>query len=123
MTTNWIPWEIDDPAGENPFGVPGEFEFNVEFDYDPGEPTILSTLENEGSPGYPPQTTVTGAQCIGFKLSGEHAEMQSPTCDENEKIAVWFMALLDDNRKLKRQIEACGLDQMYVESDDVDWDD
>lgn len=123
MTTNWIQWEIEDADGDNPFGVPGEFEFNIEFDYDPGEPTILYTPNGDGSPGYPPQTSITGAQCTSFKLDGLHTEMQSPSREEDETISAWFMTLLDNDRKLKRQIEACGLDQMYVGSDDDDWDD
>lgn len=121
--TNWIQWEIDDPDGENPFGVPGEFEFNVEFDYDPGEPTTAYTLESEGSPGYPPQASVTGAQCTLFKLDGLHTDAQPPTQEENESISDWFLTLLDNDQRLKRQIEACGLDQMYIEPDVDDWDD
>lgn len=121
--TNMIQWEIEDSNGENPFGVPGEFEFDVEFDYDPGEPEILYTPNGDGSPGYPPCATITGAQCRRIKLDGLHVQPQSPTNDENTAISNWFMALLDSDQKLKRQIEACGLDQMYVEPDYDDWDD
>lgn len=120
--TNWIQWEIDDPDGENPFGVPGEFEFEIEFDYDPGEPPIMYTPNGDGSPGYPPSATITGAQCKLIKLDGLHEKMQPPTIEENSSVSNWFMTLLDNDHKLKRQIEACGLDQMCVGSDD-DWDD
>lgn len=121
--TNWIQWEIDDTDGDNPFGVPGEFEFDVEFDYDPGEPTIMYTPNGDGSPGYPPQASVSGAKCTLLRLDGLHTKMQTPTREEDETISGWFMSLLDNDVKLKRQIEACGLDQMYVEPDYDDWDD
>ena len=121
--TNWIQWEIDDSEGENPFGVPGEFEFNVAFDYDPGEPAIMYTPNGDGEPGYPPHTSITGAQCKLFKLDGLHTQPQPPTHEEDAMICDWFMSLLDNDTKLKRQIEECGLDQMYVEPDYDDRDD
>lgn len=120
--TNWIEWEIDDPDGENPLGLPGEFCFNVAFDYDPGEPTVMYTPNGDGSPGYPPTASITGAQCKFFKLEGLHTKMQPPTREEDAPLSDWFMSLLDNDSKLRRQIEACGLDQMCVEPyyDDVD---
>lgn len=121
--SNWIQWEIDDPDGENPFGVPGYFEFNVEFDYDPGEPTIMRVPGDDFAPDCIPQTQVTGARCISFKLEGLHTEMQTPTQEEDKTISAWFLELLDNDQKLKRQIEVCGLDQMYVEPHYDDWDD
>jgi hypothetical protein len=121
--TNWIQWEIDDPDGENPFGVPGEFEFNVEFDYDPGEPTIMYTPNGDGSPGYPPSASISGAQCTFFRLEGLHEKMQPPSCEENKTISAWFLTLVDNDKKLRRQIEACGLDQMCLAPDYDDWDD
>jgi hypothetical protein len=121
--TNWIQWEIDDADGENPFGVPGEFEFNVDFDYDPGDPVVMYTPNGDGSPGYPPHTSITGAQCTFFKLDGLHTQPQPPTHEEDVMICDWFMSLLDSDKKLRRQIEECGLDQMYVEPDYDDLDD
>lgn len=121
--TNWIQWEIDDPDGENPLGVPGEFEFEVEFDYDPGEPTILYTPNGDGSPGYPPHASVAAARCKSLKLNDADEQMRVPTREENESISAWFMAVLDSDQKLKRQIEACGLDLMCLEPDYDDLDD
>jgi hypothetical protein len=115
--TNWIQWEIDDNDGDNPFNVPGTFEFNISFDYDPGAPTVLYSADGSGEPGYPPSATINGAECISLQLDGLHDKPQPPTQQENVVLADWFMTLVDHDSKLKRQIEACGLDQMYCEPD------
>jgi hypothetical protein len=121
--TNWIQWEIEDDDADNPFNVPGTFEFSVAFDYDPGEPTALYTSETDGSPGYPPSATITGATCLSLKLDGLHTAAQPPTQQEDQTLSSWFMTIIEHDSKLKRQIEACGLDQMYVEPDYDDLDD
>jgi hypothetical protein len=123
--TNWIQWEIEDENGENPLGIPAEFEFDVEFDYDPGEPTAIGNEYDPGFEGCPPHTEVVGARCREFRPLLEDTT-QIPTKEQDNAISAWFMELLHDDVKLKRQIEACGLDQMYVEpdyDDRDDWDD
>lgn len=119
--TNWIQWAIDDEDGENPLGKPGEFEFNVAFDYDPGDPGYMYDANGDGYPGHPPNATITGAECIVIRL--EELPQRPPTEKENKMLEDWFLNVLDHDKKLCQQIEACGLDQMCVEPDCDDWDD
>ena len=112
--TNWIQWDIDDEHGENPLGKPGSFEFNVEFDYDPGEPSDTYFAEQ-------PNATITGAECKILQL--EAAPKRQPTKDEIKMLEKWFLSLISIDGKLCQQIEQCGLDQMCVEPDYDDWDD
>lgn len=118
--TNWIQWEIDDENGENPLGTPGEFEFNVAFDYDPGDPGYEYDANGDGYPGHPPNATITGATCTTVKL--ETLPQRTPTTNEIPLLEDWFLSVIDHDRKLRQQIEACGLDQMCVEPDYDDWD-
>lgn len=119
--TNWIPWDIDDEHGENPLGQPGEFAFNVEFDYDPGDPGYDYDYNGDGYPGHAPSATVSGAECKEIKLAD--LPVRSPTAEEIKLLEDWFLSMLDTDKKLRRQIEACGLDQMCIEPDYDDWDD
>jgi hypothetical protein len=116
--TNWISWDIEDSDGENPLGVPGEFEFNVAFDYDPGD--VVDQRANLADHDSPAVATITGAECVAVKLSGE--EPRQPTVEETEMLEEWFMSILDVDSHLRRQIETCGLDQLCVEPYCPEWD-
>lgn len=116
--TNWIPWEIEDPDGENPLGVPGEFEFNVAFDYDPGDVVDQrATLTEDDTPA---SATITGAECVTVRLNAE--EHRAPTAKETKMLEDWFMSIIDVDSSLRRQIETCGLDQLCVEPYCPEWD-
>lgn len=119
--TNWIQWDIDDEYGENPLGKPGSFEFRIAFDYDPGDPGYDYDYNGDGYPGHHPNATITGAECKILQL--EALPQRPPTEDEIKLLEKWFLALIDSDTKLCRQIEQCGLDQMCVEPDWDDWDD
>jgi len=119
--TNWIPWDIDDDDGENPLGKPGTFEFNVEFDYDPGDPGCRYDYNGDGYPSHDAHAIVTGAECKTIKL--EDLPQRPPTENEIKLLEDWFLSMLSKDNRLRRQIESCGLDQMCVEPDEDDWDD
>ena len=119
--TNWIPWDIEDWDGKNPLGKPGQFAFNVAFDYDPGDPGYLYDRNGDGYPGHSPSAAITGADCTEVQL--EELPARAPAKEELEPLENWFLSVLSDNPKLRRQIEMCGLDQMCVEPDYDDCDD
>jgi hypothetical protein len=119
--TVWVSWEIEDEDGENPLEKPGEFDFNVELDYDPGDPGYQYDRNGDGYPGYPPKAVIVDAKCLAVRL--EKLPSRAPTVEETKMLAEWFLSILNDNKKLCRQIEECGLDQMCVEQDYDDWDD
>lgn len=105
--SNWILWTIEDEHGENPLEKPGVFEFNVEFEYDPGEPYAYFAQQ--------PTATITEATCKVFQLD-THLKQQ-PSNKERKQLDEWFLSLVATNDKLRQQIEQCGLDQMCVEAD------
>lgn len=117
--TSWIPWDIDDDAGNNPIKIPAEFEFNLEFEYDPGDPPSEYTPAEE-SPSCPPSVRVVGAECKTIKPVD--APSRAPTAYELDMLEDWFMSRLADDKILRQQIQEYGLDQMCVEPyyDDVD---
>ena len=39
--TSWLDWGISDEEGTNPLGKPGDFEFAIAYDFDPGDPGYL----------------------------------------------------------------------------------
>lgn len=120
--TNWIQWEIADDDAENPLGKPGQFEFNVAFDYDPGDPDCVYDASLSERASCSPAAVITGAECTHIKLNA--APERAPTKEETPLLEDWFLAVINTDKKLRQQIEACGLDQMCVEPDyDDDWDD
>ena len=118
--TSWIPWDIDDDTGDNPLKIPAEFEFSLEFEYDPGNPAAeYLTLDDDDS-GCPPSVRVVGAACKTIKTAD--ALSRVPTAYELDMLEDWFMSRLTTDKNLCQQIQECGLDQMCVEPyfDDVD---
>jgi len=113
--SNWLQWDIEDERGENPTGKPGEFAFSLEFDYDPGDPGCIRDQNGDGFPGYQPSVSVARATCKEIKLYDE--ETRPPAQNEIKPLEDWFMSVIEDDAKLRRQIELCGLDQMCVEPD------
>lgn len=115
--TSWMPWDIYTSDGDNPLKVPAEFEFNLEFEYDPGEPEFGEYGEyNSGQPS----VRVIGAACKTIKVVDSN--MRVPTAYELDMLEDWFMSKINDDENLRRQISEYGIDQMCVEpySDDVD---
>lgn len=118
--TSWIPWDIDDATGNNPIKIPAEFEFNLEFEYDPGELFDNYTPDGDGYPGCPPSVKVIKATCKTIKPVG--APLRVPTAYELDMLEDWFMSQINENNNLGQQIQEYGLEQMCVEPycDDVD---
>ena len=95
--TNWVQWDIDDEYGENPLGKPGEFAFNVEFEYDPGDPGYAYDHNGDGYPEYLPSATVSGAECKQIKLTD--LPVRVPTKEEIKLLEDWFLSLLNKDKK------------------------
>ncbi len=100
--TNLIQWDIDDYEAENPLELPASFDFNISFEYDPGDEDDAATA------------TIVGATCTTIVTD---EEMRAPTLEEDHALEQWLLSLLDKDVKLRQQIEQCGLDQMGVEPD------
>ncbi|NDC55286.1 MAG: hypothetical protein EBZ69_00365 [Alphaproteobacteria bacterium] len=116
---SWLNWEISDDEGTNPLGQPGEFEFNVEYDFDPGDPGYMYDRNGDGYPGYPPTVTITGAVCKSVCV-GEEKERQ-PTKEEETALSEWFWVVLDKRPEIRDQMEEHGREQMTFEPDCDDW--
>lgn len=113
--TSWIDWEINDDEGTNPLGRPGCFSFNVEYEFDPGDPGYMYDANGDGYPGYPPGVDLVSAMCTQVHVDGEHKRTPNPT--ETEELAIWFWTVLDKKSEIRDQIETHGLEQMSFEAE------
>ena len=66
--TSWLDWGISDEEGTNPLGKPGDFEFAIAYDFDPGDPGYLYDKNGDGCPGYPATVTLTDSTCKSLWL-------------------------------------------------------
>lgn len=105
--TSWMNWELADDVGENPIGVPAEFEFSIEYDFDPGD---TYTCNKNKYPDYPATVTLTKATCK--KICAEYGQPRLPTQNEIDDLTQWFWSVLDKNQEIRDQIETFGLEQM-----------
>lgn len=119
--TNWIQWDIDDYEAENPLGISASFDFNISLEYDPGDAGCQYSADGAGDPGNSGSVTVVGAECTAIVT--EDGKTRPPSREENTMLEQWLLSVLDIDRKLCRQIEQCGLDQLCLEPDYDDWDD
>lgn len=119
--TNWIQWDIDDYEAENPLGIPASFDFNISLEYDPGDPGCQYSAGGDGYPGHSGSVAIIGAECTAIVT--EDGKTRPPTREENTLLEQWLLSVLDRDTKLRQQIEQCGLDQLCLEPDYVDWDD
>lgn len=115
--TSWLRWEINDDDGENPTGAPGDFEFEVEYDFDPGDPGYQYDNNGDGYPGHAASVTLFNAVCKKIRTATTQCEL---SVKEKEQLAAWFWEVLDKNPEIRHQIETLGLEQMSFEHD---WDD
>jgi hypothetical protein len=89
-------WFVDDELGTNPTGVAGEFEFDVNFAYDPGSPAVMYDSNMEGHPGYPSSVNPESVGCDSVKFAGE-SEFRRPTKTERKILNDWFWVWLDSH--------------------------
>lgn len=111
--TSWLNWELNDDEGTNPFGSPGDFEFNVEYEFDPGDPGYMYDANGDGYPGYPAGVDLTNAVCTQVQVANEQKRV--PTTEEAKKLVEWFWTVLDKKPQIRDQIETHGLEQMSFE--------
>jgi hypothetical protein len=116
--TSWLDWDISDNDGTNPLGQPADFEFRIEYDYDPGDPGYMYDSNGDGYPASNPAITLTSATCATVCVENEQKRV--PTQDEARAIADWFWTELDRRPEIRDQIRTFGFEQMELEPD---WDD
>lgn len=100
--TAWVFIDLA-PNTDNPLGIEAEFTFQVEYDYDPGEPGEF----------VPPEVAILRATCQ--TVCPVNGLPRPPTRQEANMLEDWFLTRLQDDEDLRQQIENCGLDQMCVE--------
>jgi hypothetical protein len=100
--TAWVAADINSDA-DNPLGIAAEFSFQVEYEYDPGDPENFVA----------PEVAILRATCQTVRPVNERA--RPPTAHEAHMLADWFLSRARDDDDLRQQIENCGLDQMCVE--------
>lgn len=115
--TSWMRWELNDTDGNNPTGAPGDFEFEIEYDFDPGDPGYQYNNNGDGYPGHGANVTLCHAVCKRI-YTGDTKRNPSP--EEKEQLSAWFWDVLDKNSQIRHQIETLGFEQMSFEPD---WDD
>lgn len=119
--TSWLDWEISDDEGDNPFGKPGDFEFNIEYEFDPGDPGYMYDSNGDGYPGYQAHVTLVDAVCKKIHIVDQ--EKRTPNPEEAKELIRWFWTVLDKKPQIRDQLEERGLEQMTLEPDYDDRDD
>ena len=119
--TSWISWEISDNDGTNPLEKPGDFEFRIAYDFDPGDRGCMYDSNGDGYPGYEASVTLTDAVCETVSVVDE--KKRPPTHEEAKALADWFWTELDRHPEIRDQIQTSGLEQMSFEPDCDDLDD
>jgi hypothetical protein len=112
--TSWLRWELNDDDGDNPTGAPGDFEFEVEYDFDPGDPGYQYDSNGDGYPGHAANVTLGNVVCKKMRIDNIYRE---PTLEEKQQLSAWFWTVLDKKPKIRDQIETLGLEQMSFEPD------
>lgn len=97
--TCWLNWEIHDEQGTNPLGVPGNFEFRVAFDFDPGN------FGNSATDA----VTLTDSVC---KVILTRSHRMRPAQYEVNALTNWFWAVLDKNPEIRDHIATFAAEQM-----------
>jgi len=112
--TSWINWEISDNDGTNPLEKPGDFEFRIEYDFEPGDPGCMYDSNGDGYPGHDASVTLTNAICEALQCVGDEKK-RAPTHEEAKALADWFWTELDRHPEIADQIQTFGLEQMSFE--------
>lgn len=117
-----LDWEYEDDAGINPLGKPGNFLFDIEFEFDPGCAPTFYTKNGDGDPGYPPSVTFTNTCCTSVDFFNDEAAPRIPTTAEKTVLDPWFLDELDRDAKLQRHVtDACeDLINFGPDCDDLD---
>jgi hypothetical protein len=112
--TSWINLEISDNDGTNPLEKPGDFEFRIEYDFEPGDPGCMYDSNGDGYPGHDASVTLTDAICEALQCVGDEKK-RAPTHEEAKALADWFWTELDRHPEIADQIQTFGLEQMSFE--------
>lgn len=92
--SNSINYTFEDEDGINPTGEPLDLEFNLEYNFSPGEPMVMYYPDGSGYPGSPLEIEIYKASC----------ENHFPEflC---KQLSDWFLKYLDDSPIVRERIE------------------
>jgi hypothetical protein len=107
-------WSVEDELGKNPTGFAGEFEFDIDFTYDPGDPGVMYDSNMEGYPGHAPSISPESVICSSVKFEGDDVGRR-PTAAEQQMLSKWFWVWLDANPDECRAICDSGMAQLVDE--------
>lgn len=113
--TSWMPWTLTDDDGTNPLGETGAFDFDVEYEFDPGSPEWIASTHNEDYQNCPATVTLTHPRCTYVELATQ--PRRKPTVEEIEALAEWFWTVLDSNPQICDDMKAFGVEQMSFTPD------
>jgi hypothetical protein len=111
---------VEDDKGENPTGVPGSFDFEVEFDITPEDPGYMYDSNGDGYPGYPATAEIVSARCTAVWL--EDTALRKPTPEEQTVFTDWFFTWLADRPDVESDMCHAELESM-CEADCEPYDD
>ena len=107
-------WSVEDELGKNPIGIAGEFEFDIDFTYDAGDPGVMYDSNGDGYPGHAPSVEPESVICTSVRFEGDDVGRR-PTAAEQQMLSKWFWVWLDANPDDCRSICESGMAQLVDE--------
>ena len=114
-----VTWTIDDENGTNPTGKPGVIEFDVMFEFEPGDPGIMRDSNMDGYPGFPPQAHIDSALCTHLWLDDE--DKRKPVREEIAAFSSWFFTWLAQHPNVERALCELGLEANTPNYDNAEY--
>lgn len=99
-----MPWSFEDARGDNPRGVPGEFDFNVWYE--------LGAWED----GEVPEFEIVGVTCTRVWFEGESWLVRLPTLEEREQLGDWFESYLASSAEEHEAVRNQAFEYSFVDS-------
>lgn len=115
-----VTWTVEDSSTSNPLGKSGEFEFEVDFIFEPEEQQVRYDSDLGGYPGSPARAIVSAVCCTHVSLTGE--EPREPEKVENKKLQQWFFDWLEQHPKEENALCSRALKLNDPSNDVTDWE-
>lgn len=114
-----LTWEHEDPDGHNWLGRAGTFEFEIDFEFEPGYAPVFFTNEEETRPSAP-KVTFLNTVCLRVHFDDDGETERLPTQEEEAVLERWFEQELANRSELKSTITEHCVNLVNFEAD---WDD